>query len=155
MASTTPAAMYTALRKLIKGLDPDGSAHGGESEFEYAAPGFSWDDVEDRAESDIDRRFTVHDLVRGTPQNFGSPSSYDYDGTIRVTIGHAITDDEAEGETRRDADLFQIIEELEKSGNFPSGVSLIRFVDQTVSRYDESHWVSVLAFEMYFTIAAP
>ncbi len=155
MAATTPAAIYLALRKLIKGLDPDGAAHGGESEFFYAAPGFSWDDLERRAESDIDRRFTVHSLVRGIPLNFGSPAEYDYDGTIRVTIGHAITDDETEGETRRDTDIYQINEELEKYDNFPPGVSLVRFIDQIIERYDADHWKSVLAFELHYSIAAP
>lgn len=154
MAATTISAMYTNLRKLIKGLEPDGAALGGEAKYKRAAEKHSWDEPP-RSASDWDRRFTVHDLARGTPLNFGSPDEYDYDGTFRVSIGHVITDKESEGQTRRDTDAFQIAEELEKSSNFPSGVSLIRYMDKTILKYSPEHWLTTLVFEIHFSAAAP
>ena len=148
MATTTPQAVLENLRDLIDGLDPRGVAYG--NGVYTTIP--SW---ESNPEADLDRRFCVHDLARGIPQNFGSPSSYDYDGTVRVSIGHSVLDDENQAGIRRDTDLMQIQEVLEKSANFPSGMSLIRFMDQIIEREDEDHWRSVLVFEIFFTIAAP
>lgn len=148
MAATTTQAILEDLRDLIDGLDPRGEAYGN---GEYTTIP-SWPSM---PEADLDRRFCVHDMVRGIPQNFGSPDEYDYDGTIRVSIGHSVLDDENQGGIRRDTDNMQIEEELEKSANFPDGMSLIRFMDQTIEREDDNHWRSTLVFEIHFSIAAP
>jgi hypothetical protein len=154
MATTTVTAIYTAFREKILSLDPDGKAHGGAAEFRYAAPGFSWGDMP-RAESDWDRRFTVDNLRRGKPIGFGIQAHRQYQGTIQVTIGHFVTDDEHEGQVRRDADLHQIAEELEKKSNFPSGVSPVRLANQVTVKLGGKFWRTVLTFRLQYYLAAP
>lgn len=153
MAFTTPKAIIDGLYDLIHSLNPDGKAAGGGYEFEPRSEAATWDDVPD---SDKDRRFTVENLARAEIQMFGTVNEIDYGGTFQVHIMHNITDDEREGMVRRDADLYQIAEELEKKANWTglTAVTLIRFNNQTIRRLDD-HWYSIMNFRINFTLAAP
>ena len=155
MAFTTPKAIIDGLYDLIKSLDPDGRAAGGGYRFEPRSGAVTWDDVPD---SDRDRRFTVEALTRNDIQMFGTINEIDYVGTFDVHIMHNVTKEERDGMVRRDADLFQIMEELEDKDNFDTmaGVSLIRKDSYTSPKtMDKKHWYSVLRFRINFTLAAP
>lgn len=153
MAYTTPKAIIDGLYSLIKSLDPDGKAAGGGYEFEPRSGATTWDKV---PESDRDRRFTVEALTRSNVQMFGTINEIDYGGTFQVHIMHNISKEERDGMVRRDADLYQIAEELEKKANWTSltGVSLIRFNNQLIRKLD-NHWYTVMNFRINFALAAP
>jgi hypothetical protein len=152
MAYTTLNAIKAAIENLIQSLDPVGDPMGN---GKYARTGdhFSWDD---KPNAQFDRRFTAGDIDRGTPTMFGSIAEIDYAGSIRIRIGHAYSSDMRAGDRRRDTDLAQIQQALEKKNNFPSGVSLVRFDGQVVSdRNVSKHWISTLSFEIHFALQAP
>jgi len=153
MAHTTAKAIINGLYSLIEGLSPDGETEGGNYEFEPRSEAATWDDV---PESDKDRRFTIENLFRNEIQMFGTINEIDYGGTFDVHIMHAVTDDEREGMVRRDADLYQIMEELEKKANWTTltGVSLIRLNGYTIRR-TEDFWYSIITFRINFALAAP
>jgi hypothetical protein len=154
MAFTTPKAIIDGLYDLIKSLDPDGRAAGGGYRFEPRSGAVTWDDVPD---SDRDRRFTIEALTRDRPTMIGVISEIDYVGTFQVHIMHNITKEERDGMVRRDADLYQIAEEMEKKANWPTylpEVFLIRFNNQLVRKLDK-HWYTILNFRINFTLAAP
>jgi hypothetical protein len=154
MAFTTPKAIIDGLYSLIKSLDPDGKAAGGGYRFEPRSGATTWDDVPD---SDKDRRFTIEALTRSEIQMFGTINEIDYGGTCQVHIMHNISKEERDGMVRRDADLYQIAEELEKKANWATyltGVSLVRFNSQTIRKLD-NHWYSILTFRINFALAAP
>jgi len=153
MAFTTVKAIYDSFYTLIGGLDPDGKAAGGGYEFEPRSEAVSWDKV---PESDMDRRFTVENLTRGEIQMFGTINEIDYGGTIQIHIMHAVTDDEREGTTRRDQDLYQICEEMEDKDNFDTmgGISLVRYAN-TLLQKRGNYWYTILTFKINYTLAAP
>jgi ATP-dependent RNA circularization protein (DNA/RNA ligase family) len=154
MAYTTPKAIIDGLYDLVKSLDPDGKAAGGGYEFEPRSGAVTWDDA---PESDRDRRFTVEALTRNDVQMFGTIDEIDYGGTFQVHIMHNISKEERDGMVRRDADLYQIAEEMEKKANWAThftAVSLIRFNNQQMRKL-EKHWYTIMTFRINFTLAAP
>jgi hypothetical protein len=156
MAFTTPKAVVDNLYSVIKGLNPDGPAKGGGYRFEPRSGAADWDSVPD---SDRDRRFTIENLRRAEIQMFGTISEIDYRGYFDLHIMHNIGKEERDFMVRRDADLYQLMEELEKKANWDAsipGVSLIRLDSYTITRTtDKKQWHSVLRFRINFTLAAP
>ena len=156
MAYTTPKAVVDNLYTVVKGLDPDGPAKGGGYKYEPRSGASDWDSV---PESDRDRRFTIENLHRAEIQMFGTINEIDYGGTFDLHIMHNIGKEERDFMVRRDADLYQIMEELEKKANWDGsipGVSLIRLASYTILRTtDKKHWHSVLKFGINFALAAP
>jgi hypothetical protein len=151
MAYTTPKAIIDDLYRLVAGLNPAGKAAGGLYRYEARTESRTWADVPD---SDKDRRYTVEGLTRSAVQMFGTIDEIDYGGSVQVQIMHAVTRKERDGMVRRDADLHQIAEELEKKANFPAGVSLVRLDSQTVTQQGD-HWLTVMAFRINYALAAP
>jgi hypothetical protein len=150
MTYSTSTAIREALESTIAGLDPPGEAKG-VGEYTRAAAGFDW---EDRPDIDIDRTFTIELIGDGTPLMFGTISEIDYTGEFTIMIGHAKTADIQDGLDRRNTDIDQIRKNLEKRDNFPSGVSLMRFVDRT-DEETEDYWIDEITFRIVYALVAP
>ena len=155
MAYSTPQAILLGISKLIAAQAPAADDHGGCFEFEPRSEATTWEKV---ADSDKDRRFTVDGLTRDQVTMFGAVSELDCVGTFNVTIMHQVTDDENEGIARRDADLSQIKNAMDKSVNVRAhltGVSHIRSATQSIQRPEKKFWKSLLQFTIYYSLAAP
>lgn len=152
MAYTTLNAIKSELEALITSTDPGGNPYG-VGKYKRVPTHYSW---EDKPKARLDRCFSVSDVDRGTPTMFGSIAEIDYAGSFMVRIGHAYTSDMREGDRRRDTDLAQLQQILEKKTNFPSGVSLVRYDGQTiVERETSKHWITTMTLEIHFALQAP
>lgn len=152
MAYTTINALRDDLEGVIEGLNPSGETLGVD---EYLRTGdhWSWDD---RAATKADRAYTVGPVNPETPTMFGAVDEIDYQGSVDVVVGHVIPNNRRDGEMRRDTDLTQIMQALEKKANFPSGCSLVRHVTtDTVEQTEGKYWKSTMTFEVHFALAAP
>ena len=147
MATTTATAMRTAFETIILALTPAGTAHG-RAAFQKASPHRSWDQ---RSKSDIDREFTIDDIKLGEVLEFGINTEYDYNATMMVTIGHAITGDANTGIGRREDDVMQIAEALHKKTNYPSGVHLVIPNGSSSTVENEKFWITIISFRLKFT----
>lgn len=152
MTYTTTKAIRRSLESLIKGLDPTGLPMGRPT-YKLAASGFEWG--ERIAKSDVDRKFTVEDIGPGEANTFGLTTEIDYTGRLRIMIGHKKQTNKQDGLERRNTDVIQIQQAVEKKQNFPSGVSNIRWESLTELDDDPEYWVSEIDFRMTFTLQAP
>ena len=151
MATTTLNAIRDSLISTIEGLDPSGKAWK-RGKYREGGRGFSWE-VRERA--NYDRRFTVEDLKGGEPTFYGVTAETDYNGSVIIRIGHKITDDRKASIERRDTDLQQIRQNLEKMSNFPTGVSVVRLSSQETVEFREiSYWLTNQVFNLHFTLAS-
>ena len=152
MAYTTINALREDIEDVIAALNPGGETLGCD---EYVRTGehWSWDD---RAEASLDRAYTVDPVRAMEPTMFGAVDEIDYQGEVEVTIGHVIPANRRDGEMRRDTDLVQIMQALEKKANFPSGCSLVRHITtDTVEMLESKHWKTIAKYEIHFALAAP
>ena len=143
MTTTTLAAVKLALEGTIRALDPGGTAMG-QGKYRVASAAFDWDK---RAASDCDRTFSIQDFTRTEPMFFGSTSETDYRVKFTIIVGHVMSPNNRFAcETRRDTDLFQIAAALESFANFPTGVSIVRLANMSVSDKAD-RWISTLTMD--------
>lgn len=140
-------AVRDAVEDLIIGLTP-AKPHERRTTFKKASGATDWPE---RIGSDFDREFTVEAITMNEPLFFGKTSETDYNGQIEIIIGHTQTRDRRTGIIRRDEDLQNIKENMEKSGNFPSGVSLMRSSGWESIDIDK-YWLTRMTFEIFVTL---
>lgn len=151
MTYTTVTAIRAALETLIKGLDPKGKPMG-RSSFKLCATGFEWDN---RAETDVDRHFTVELIGPGILGTVGLTTEIDYKTTFLIKVGHKRSTNKKDSLARANEDLIQIQQNVEKKTNYPAGVALLRYESNKVDDTDEKYWVSELQFRIVYTLQAP
>lgn len=151
MSYTTTIAIREAIESLITGLDPTGKPMG-TPWYRKCAPGFDWDD---RAESAVDRHFTVEMIGPGEPTIFGLTDEIDYSAPFQIMIGHLRSTDKQDSLDRMNTDLIQIQQAIEKKQNYPAGVSLMRYESMVLLDTDENYWITEMDFRTVYTLQAP
>lgn len=146
MASTTLAAIRTALETLMVGITLTNTVSG-QREFRKIPKGKNWNDVSDGKK---DRGFMVGMINEGPATVFGRIDSTHYQGTVTIKVRHKRDPNEEACLDRMNTDLGQIRETLEAKANFPSGVSLVRLNDWSVTEESDAYWESESEFRMVY-----
>ncbi len=152
--STTLTAIRDSLKATIRAIDPGGDPMG-QGKYVITDSKFKW---EERPNANFDRRITVADIKRGVPLFYGSTTDIDYHGTALVRVGHVIGSDVDSGIDRRDTDLDQIAAVLEKSSNFPAGVSIVRVAGPwgpSLPMPAGKFWLTTMIFDLTYSRLAP
>ena len=143
--STTIANIRTAIKSVIDGLTPSGTAHGRAS-YQQADEYEEW---ESRAGSDIDREYTIGVMPPGSAMAIGLSTSAPMDTSFVVRIGHWKLADLDEAQERMDTDVYQIVRALEDKDNYSSGVCLIRNEGAT-RQSNEERWITDINFRIIY-----
>jgi hypothetical protein len=148
---TTITAIVTALEKTIMAVDPIGDPSG-QGKYRKTPTSFDWTKTPETA---VDRAFEFSAFDRGRFLYFGQTTEIDYEGTITLKLGcRKIPTSLRASAIRRDTDIAQVSGVLEKSASLPTGVSLIRLLEQKTDDM-ETKWVSTLSFKIAYRLAVP
>lgn len=152
MANTTIAAIRTALESSLAGISLTDTMSG-QRKLRKIPPKYNWDEVPDKHR---DRGFQVGLIKEGAATVFGQIDSTDYSGTFSVRIRHKRLTPEEKAFDRLNTDLGQIRETLEKKGNFPTGVSLVRLNDMgDPTEESDAYWQTEMEFRVVYSRALP
>lgn len=154
---TTPAAILESLKETIAGLTPAGGNDTGVGIERSFIPfeGESWkEETEDLEETELDRHFIIEGLEPQAVKIIGG-SEYDlYTGEVDITIGHQIGEYRA-ARDRRDADIHQLIVQLQSNDNFPSGVVKIRLIATDKEIIQEGlYWITLIRLGLHYLISS-
>lgn len=153
MINTTTAAIRLAIETLIEGLTPSGGATG---ETAYAKiPEDSYEeDFDDISESAIDRRYAIQGFIPQEMSIHGTIGSSVFTSHFELVIGHVLNN-YGTSQDRREKDIHQLIAQITRNENRPSGVHRIYYVsgDIQIIRGDMFAW-STLTFAVVHAQAA-
>lgn len=156
MANTTPAAVLSALATLIEGLDPAGGeiAIGGARATYSHVNTTKWrEDPEQMPGSGVDRKFVLR--YRPGPVDIeGLSTTNVHQVEIDLGIGHQVGDWD-DSRDRKDKDLAQLVTQLAREDNRPSGVWRIGFLHHTEQlAQDATFWWTWLTFEAVVAVSS-
>lgn len=149
--TTTLNAIKSAIETTIVGLTPAGAAWT-QRKYMRAADTVAW---EDRALSDVDRRFSVRVSPDGGITSFGVLTEHSANATLIVTIGHQKGQQLQDGEERKDTDCRQIVLELTDPANRPTGVWRIALLPPVSTIDREQWWQTEIKYLLIFAEANP
>lgn len=148
MANTTPTAIKAALEKVVLGLTPRGKP-GVRHQYKVLSDRF---DFETASVSDADLGFRFEGMGSGETMSFGVVDSAEVQDVLTLRFGHAKQARAGELDNRIAETTQQLIQELIKPANLPSGVWRIWPASET--RTDHEKWVeSEISFDITYSIA--
>lgn len=155
MTNTTPSSICSAIHTLITNLTPIGttptSGAGTETAFGIVADDIFTGNPDDQPEADLDRQYMVDGVESDSVAIMGGITSNLVVGTFTVSIGHQIGY-YRDSRDRRANDILQIITQLIKNANRPTGVNWIRHKDTKTAVIGESKafWWTVITFNIEY-----
>jgi hypothetical protein len=112
LATTTPAAVITAIETLIEGLTPSGDViQGMEKKYKATSDRLSHTPWEARQAGDIDRKFQISEFEIETMEMFGNTAEQAINASLVIEVGH-MTGNFRESRNRRLLDVYQIASQL-------------------------------------------
>ncbi len=153
MTFSTTTAMRRSMEATIKALAPVGDRRNRRT-YRLASTALSSVDWSNKAQSDIDREFSITLIKREGILTIGAVSAVNYKGTFSFLIGHMMGGDLKKSEERRDTDVHQIASNLEHAPNYPTGVWIIRSTGWDPTDI-EKHWLTTISFDIQYSLASP
>lgn len=155
MINTTPADVRAAIEAKISGLTPSGGTSvGTESSYHAIEPQDYQEDPELLAETDLDRGFVIHGLVPKEIRLYSGLTSTVYTDQFDVCIGHQIGEYDTSMD-RRDKDTRQLISQVIRNDNRPSGVHVVRFVGSDYRFFQDGLYTwTTLTFEATYAVSS-